>query len=91
MSGARGAQPPGTLTPTAYESVPEERNRTRLDPRSKEDEGMIRVDKLQDKVGYDPVGDGGGGPAFAVIDDVNQAQAQEKKPDTGVTGTGQAI
>ncbi|XP_042450657.1 uncharacterized protein LOC122035310 [Zingiber officinale] len=69
MSGARGAQPPGTLTPTAYESVPEERNRTRLDPRSKEDEGMIRVDKLQDKVG----------PA---VGDVNQARTQEKKPDT---------
>ncbi|KAG6471231.1 hypothetical protein ZIOFF_072339 [Zingiber officinale] len=70
MSGARGAQPPGTLTPTAYESVPEERNRTRLDPRSKEDEGMIRVDKLQDKV------------VSPAADDVNQARTQEKKPDT---------
>ncbi|XP_074566361.1 uncharacterized protein LOC141822967 [Curcuma longa] len=86
MSGARGALPPGTMTPTAYESVTEERNRTRLDPRSKEDEGMIRVDKLQDKVGFDHAGKGkgkGGGPAFPAVD--------EKKPDTGVTGAGEGI
>uniref|UniRef100_A0A804IJ36 Uncharacterized protein n=1 Tax=Musa acuminata subsp. malaccensis TaxID=214687 RepID=A0A804IJ36_MUSAM len=41
MSGAQAAQPKESLTPTTYESVPAEENKTRLDPRSKEDEGMI--------------------------------------------------
>ncbi|CAL9751120.1 unnamed protein product [Musa acuminata subsp. burmannicoides] len=50
MSGAQGAQPEESLTPTTYESVPAEENKTRLDPRSKEDEGMIKIEKQQDKV-----------------------------------------
>ncbi|XP_051128919.1 uncharacterized protein LOC127249901 [Andrographis paniculata] len=58
MSGAQGAQPPETFTATAYESVQGGQNKTRLDIRSKEDEGPIQIDKLQDKVD-DAVGTGG--------------------------------
>ncbi|XP_065000170.1 uncharacterized protein LOC135633997 [Musa acuminata AAA Group] len=79
MSGAQGAQPKESLTPTTYESVPAEENKTRLDPRSKEDEGvMIKIEKQQDKV-EDAAG--GGGPVFG-------AGKEEHKPDLGVTGTG---
>ncbi|CAL9187275.1 unnamed protein product, partial [Musa hybrid cultivar] len=78
MSGAQGAQPKESLTPTTYESVPTEENKTRLDPRSKEDEGMIKIEKQQDKV-EDAAG--GGGPVFG-------AGKEEHKPDLGVTGTG---
>ncbi|RRT82631.1 hypothetical protein B296_00007673 [Ensete ventricosum] len=80
MSGTQGAQPKESLTPTTYESVLAEENKTRLDPRSTQDEGMIKIEKQQDKV-EDAVG-GGGGPVFGA------GKEEEHKPDLGVTGTG---
>ncbi|KAK9275195.1 hypothetical protein L1049_022456 [Liquidambar formosana] len=77
MSGAQGAQPKGSLTATTYESVGGGQNKTKTDIRSKEDEGGIEVDKLQDKV-EDAAGKGG--PVFG-------AGKDEKKQDLGVTGT----
>lgn len=50
MSGAQGAQPPGSTTATTYESVPGGENKTRVKVDSKEDQGAIQVDKLQEKV-----------------------------------------
>uniref|UniRef100_A0A0E0JLW2 Uncharacterized protein n=1 Tax=Oryza punctata TaxID=4537 RepID=A0A0E0JLW2_ORYPU len=50
MSGAQGAQPMGETTPTTYESVGGGENRTRTDLRSREDQGAIQIDKVQDKV-----------------------------------------
>ncbi|XP_022144058.1 uncharacterized protein LOC111013841 [Momordica charantia] len=78
MSGAQGAQPKDSLTATTYGSVPGGDNRTRTDIRSREDAGMIQIDKLQDKV-EDPAGKGG--PVFGAGKDDN-------KQDLGVTGTG---
>ncbi|XP_057458157.1 uncharacterized protein LOC130748924 [Lotus japonicus] len=78
MSGAQGAQPKESLTATTYESVEGGANRTRTDLRSKEDQGSIQVDKLQEKVN-DPAGKGG--PVFG-------AGKDENKQDLGVTGTG---
>ncbi|XP_044480590.1 uncharacterized protein LOC123207295 [Mangifera indica] len=78
MSGAQGAQPPGSKTVTAYGSVQEQESRPKTDIRSKEDEGGIKVDELQDKV-EDPTGKGG--PVFG-------AGKDENKQDLGVTGTG---
>ncbi|KAF9615401.1 hypothetical protein IFM89_023062 [Coptis chinensis] len=78
MSGAQGAQPKGALTPTTYESVQGGENKTRTDIRSKEDEGMIQIDKIEDKV-EDAAGKGG--PVFG-------AGKDENKQDLGVTGTG---
>lgn len=92
MSGAQGAQPPGSRTATTYESVPQDHN-PRTDLHSKEDERGIQIDKLQDKV-EDAAGRGGPvfGAAATGIDDNNQQQQQQqqkkKKPDLGVTGTG---
>ncbi|KAJ4827501.1 hypothetical protein Tsubulata_024615 [Turnera subulata] len=77
MSGAQGAQPPGSTTATTYESVPGGENRTRVEIGSKEDQGMIQIDKIQDKVA-DAAGKGG--PVFGAGKDVN-------KKDLGVTGT----
>ncbi|KAL0724390.1 hypothetical protein Bca4012_038989 [Brassica carinata] len=56
----------------------EGQNKTKLDIRSKEDEGGIQVDKQQDKV-TDAAGLGG--PIFG-------AGKDDKKQDLGVTGTG---
>ncbi|KAJ1399800.1 seed maturation protein PM41 [Sesbania bispinosa] len=78
MSGAQGAQVKESKTATTYESVEGGENRTRTDLRSKEDQGSIQVDKLQDKV-PDPAGKGG--PVFGAGED-------ENKQDLGVTGTG---
>ncbi|KAJ0099422.1 hypothetical protein Patl1_19759 [Pistacia atlantica] len=78
MSGAQGAQPPGSQTATTYGSVQEQQNRPKTDLLSKEDERGIKVDKLQDKV-EDPAGKGG--PVFG-------AGKDENKQDLGVTGTG---
>lgn len=92
MSGAQGAQPPGSGTATTYESLPQDHN-PRTDLHSKEDERGIQIDKLQDKV-EDAAGRGGPvfGAAATGIDDNNQQQQQQqqkkKKPDLGVTGTG---
>ncbi|KAL8461789.1 hypothetical protein ACS0TY_033040 [Phlomoides rotata] len=77
MSGAQGTQPPESFTATTYESVEGGQNKTRLDVHSKEDEGGIEIDKLQDKV-EDAVGTGG--PVFGAGKDDN-------KDDLGVTGT----
>ncbi|QCD96097.1 uncharacterized protein LOC114163103 [Vigna unguiculata] len=78
MSGAQGAQPKGSKTATIYESVGGGENRTRTELRSREDQGCIQVEKLQDKV-TDPAGKGG--PVFG-------AGKEEDKQDLGVTGTG---
>ncbi|KAK8965101.1 hypothetical protein KSP40_PGU019963 [Platanthera guangdongensis] len=80
MSGAQGAQPPGSRTATTYESVEGGGNRSRLDLRGGEDEGCIKIDKLQDKVD-DAAGKGG--PVFGA-GDVRDGE----KPDLAVTGTG---
>ncbi|KAJ6891812.1 hypothetical protein NC651_025108 [Populus alba x Populus x berolinensis] len=78
MSGAQGAQPPGSTTATTYESVPEGENKTRVKVDSKEDQGAMQIDKLQEKV-LDAAGEGG--PVFG-------AGKDENKKDLGVTGTG---
>lgn len=78
MSGAQGAQPKESKTATTYESVEGGENRTRTDLLSKEDQGSIQVDKLQEKV-HDPAGKGG--PVFGAGQDDN-------KQDLGLTGTG---
>lgn len=79
MSGAQGAQPPESFTATTYESVEGGQNKTRFDPRSKEDEGGIQIDKIQDKV-EDAAGTGG--PVFGAGKDDD-----DDKDDLGVTGT----
>lgn len=77
MSGAQGTQPPESYTATTYESVASGDNKTRLDIRSKEDEGGVKIDKLQDKV-EDAAGKGG--PVFG-------AGKEDDKDDLGATGT----
>ncbi|KAL3626173.1 hypothetical protein CASFOL_029722 [Castilleja foliolosa] len=77
MSGAQGAQPPESFTATTYESLQGGENKTRLDIHSKEDEGGIKIDKLQDKV-EDAAGTGG--PVFG-------AGKDDDDEDLGVTGT----
>ncbi|KAG6418932.1 hypothetical protein SASPL_121139 [Salvia splendens] len=79
MSGAQGAQPPESFTATTYESVEGGQNKTRCDPRSKEDAGGIQIDKIQDKV-EDAAGLGG--PVFGGSKDDD-----DNKDDLGVTGT----
>ncbi|CAN6936513.1 unnamed protein product [Brassica oleracea var. botrytis] len=78
MSGAQGAEPMGSKTATTYESLEGGQNKTKLDLRSREDEGGIKVDKQEDKV---PEAAGLGGPVFG-------AGKEDKKQDLGVTGTG---
>lgn len=78
MSGAQGAQPPGAKTATTYESVVGGENRTKTELRSTEDQGMMQIDKQQEKV-PDPAGKGG--PVFGAGND-------DDKNDLGVTGTG---
>ncbi|CAH1426345.1 unnamed protein product [Lactuca virosa] len=88
MSGAQGTLPPGSTTATTYHSVPGGENQSRMDIHSKEDEGKVQIDKLQDKV-EDCAGRGG--PIFgdAVSATVEaQEQGRQDKPDPGVTGTG---
>ncbi|KAI3456634.1 hypothetical protein Pfo_013297 [Paulownia fortunei] len=77
MSGAQGALPPESFTATTYESVEGGENKTRLDLHSKEDEGGIQIEKIQDKV-EDAAGTGG--PVFG-------AGKDDDKDDLGVTGT----
>ncbi|CAA0818055.1 Unknown protein [Striga hermonthica] len=72
-----GAQPPESFTATTYESVEGGQNKTRLDIHSREDEGGIQIEKIQDKV-EDSAGTGG--PVFG-------AGKDENKDDLGVTGT----
>nr|XP_016439892.1 PREDICTED: uncharacterized protein LOC107765728 [Nicotiana tabacum] len=79
MSGAQGAQPKGSLTPTTYESVDQkEEDKPKTELHSREDERGIQIDKIQDKV-KDAAGLGG--PVFG-------AGKEENKHDLGVTGTG---
>ncbi|XP_052188267.1 uncharacterized protein LOC127798738 [Diospyros lotus] len=78
MSGAQGALPPESKTATTYESVEGGENKTKVDIRSREDEGGIQIDKLQDKV---PDAAGEGGPVFGAGKD------EDDKQDLGVTGT----
>jgi len=78
MSGAQGAEPKGSKTATTYESREGGENRTKTELRSREDQGFIQVEKLQEKV-TDPAGKGG--PVFG-------AGKDEEKQDLGVTGTG---
>jgi hypothetical protein len=81
MSGAQGAHPVGQTTPTTYESVGGGENRTRTDLRSREDQGNIQIEKVQDKVED---------AASRKVDD--RAFAARKEPgqggDAGATGTG---
>ncbi|XP_074274204.1 uncharacterized protein LOC141598288 [Silene latifolia] len=79
MSGAQGAQPPGSFTATTYESVQEADNRVRTELRSDKDDKGIQIDKLQDKV-EDAAGQGG--PVFGPGKD-----DPPNKQDLGVTGT----
>ncbi|XP_059282807.1 uncharacterized protein LOC132036472 [Lycium ferocissimum] len=81
MSGAQGAQRQESRTQTTYESITKEDNKTRLDIHSREDEKGIQIDKIQDKVD-DAAGKGG--PVFGAGKDDDK-----KKPDLGVTGTGE--
>ena len=53
-----GAQPPESKTATAYESISGGENKTKIEIRSEEDQGMIQIDKFQDKV-QDAAGKGG--------------------------------
>ncbi|CAL0326343.1 unnamed protein product [Lupinus luteus] len=78
MSGAQGAQPKESKTATIYKSVEGGENQTRTTLLSREDQGGIQVDKLQEKV-TDPAGKGG--PVFG-------AGKDKDKQDLGVTGTG---
>lgn len=79
MSGAQGAQPPGSFTATTYESVQGQENRPRTELRSDKDDKGIEIDKLQDKV-TDAAGLGG--PVFGPGKD-----DPPNKQDLGVTGT----
>ncbi|KAL4279543.1 hypothetical protein GQ457_03G027230 [Hibiscus cannabinus] len=79
MSGAQGALPKESRTATTYESVQGGENKSKTELRSKEDQGGVQVDKLEDKA-TDPAGKGG--PVFGSPDpDPNGNQ------DLGVTGT----
>ncbi|KAK9993961.1 hypothetical protein SO802_023664 [Lithocarpus litseifolius] len=77
MPGPQGAQPPESKTATTYESISRGENKIKIEIRSKEDQGMIQIDKLQDKV-EDAAGKGG--PVFG-------AGKDENKQDLGVSGT----
>jgi hypothetical protein len=81
MSGAQGAHPFGETTPTTYESVGGGENRTRTDLRSREDQGNIQIEKVQDKVED---------AAARKIDDSTFAARKEpgQGGDAGATGTG---
>ncbi|XVF24084.1 hypothetical protein REPUB_Repub13aG0096700 [Reevesia pubescens] len=78
MSGAQGALPKESKTATIYESVEGGQNKTKMDLRSKEDQGPIQVDKLEEKV-ENPTGSGG--PIFGCPKD------DDNKQDLDVTGT----
>ncbi|KAG8077420.1 hypothetical protein GUJ93_ZPchr0007g3964 [Zizania palustris] len=75
MSGAQGAQPVGETTPTTYESVGGGENRTRTDLRSREDQGAIQIEKVQEKVEE---------PASRKVDE----HAFDAGAGAGATGTG---
>ncbi|OMO76084.1 Seed maturation protein PM41 [Corchorus olitorius] len=78
MSGAQGAQPKEAKTATVYESVESGENKTKMDLRSREDQGSIQVDRIEEKV-ENPTGDGG--PIFG------STPKDDSDKDLGVTGT----
>ena len=82
MSGAQGARPVGQTTPTTYESVGGEENRTRTDLRSREDQGAIQIEKVQDKVD-DAAGRGVDRSTFGA-----KKERPDDSADAGATGTG---
>ncbi|NP_001151554.2 seed maturation protein PM41 [Zea mays] len=82
MSGAQGAHPVGQTTPTTYESVGGGENRTRTDLRSREDQGAIQIEKVQDKVD-DAAGRGVDHSTFGA-----NKEGRDDKADAGATGTG---
>ncbi|TVU35725.1 hypothetical protein EJB05_17628, partial [Eragrostis curvula] len=82
MSGAQGAHPVGQTTPTTYESVGGGENRTRTDLRSREDQGNIQIEKVQDKVD-DAAGRGVDTRAFGA-----KKEDPSEVRDAGTTGTG---
>ncbi|KAL6614821.1 hypothetical protein ACP70R_037091 [Stipagrostis hirtigluma subsp. patula] len=84
MSGAQGAHPVGETTPTTYESVGGGENRTRTDLRSREDQGAIQIEKVQDKVD-DPAARGVDDRAFRANKEEGQHGGAD---DVGATGTG---
>ncbi|KAL6842697.1 hypothetical protein ACP4OV_027541 [Aristida adscensionis] len=91
MSGAQGAHPVGETTATTYESVGGGENRTRTDLRSREDQGAIQIEKVQDKVD-DAAARGVDGRAFGAPKAGHDAGAGATKAghdaDAGATGTG---
>lgn len=82
MSGAQGAHQVGETTPTTYESVGGGENRTRTDLRSREDQGAIQIEKVQDTVA-DAASRKVDDRAFGAKKEGNDADA-----DAGATGTG---
>ncbi|KAJ1689993.1 hypothetical protein LUZ63_014148 [Rhynchospora breviuscula] len=78
MSGAQGAHPMGTTTPTTYESVEGGENLTRESLFSREDEGRIEIQREEDKVN-ETVGQ---------KLDLAFCTAKEDNKDTAVSGTG---
>ncbi|GJN18196.1 hypothetical protein PR202_gb05334 [Eleusine coracana subsp. coracana] len=84
MSGAQGAHPVGQTTPTTYESVGGEQNRARMDLRSREDQGAVQIEKVQDKVD-DAAGRGLDRRAFG-----DKKEGDRDDADAGATGTGGA-
>lgn len=72
----------GQTTPTTYESVGGGENRTRTDLRSREDQGAIQIEKVQDKVD-DAAGRGVDHSTFGA-----NKEGRDDKADAGATGTG---
>ncbi|KAJ1284578.1 hypothetical protein BS78_03G215500 [Paspalum vaginatum] len=85
MSGAQGAHPVGKTTPTTYESVGGGENRTRMELRSREDQGAMQIEKVQEKVD-DAAGRGVDHGAFAAKK--GEGRDADADADAGATGTG---
>ncbi|KAG4175561.1 hypothetical protein ERO13_A11G192300v2 [Gossypium hirsutum] len=79
MSRAQGALPKESKTATIYESIQGGENKSKTELRSKEDEGGIQVDRLEDKV-KDPTGEGG--PIFG-----SPSPNNDDNQDLGIIGT----
>ncbi|TYJ03758.1 hypothetical protein E1A91_A12G049600v1 [Gossypium mustelinum] len=79
MSGAQGALPKESKTATIYESIQGGENKSKTELRSKEDEGGIQVDRLEDKV-KDPTGEGS--PIFG-----SPSPNNDDNQDLGIIGT----
>ncbi|KAL2650578.1 hypothetical protein R1flu_018706 [Riccia fluitans] len=84
MSGAQGANPPGSRTATSYSMVPgADTSQTKESRETKTDVGGVPIvteaEGVKDSAG-------GGGPVFGNRDDSTTPEGQ--KPDLAVTGTG---